>query len=451
MRNVQAIPKFIITFAPKHFTYMRMRNILILLFVGFAVVANSQTRLRKSHQADVDTVPVLVKNYMDSLQSRRVAIDSVYAANDSMTVAEPDGRYYRFFVPLTFYHNIIESVFSMSAPSCNSWQNQTLLDIYMQRPDLVSGTQSQLDHAGPLIQPKEETVERDVDIVGMVSPKVKEERIESPINIIVEKPNFWSFSGDYNLQLFQNYVSDNWYKGGESNYSMLGTVTLQANYNNKQRFRWDNKLEMRLGFQNSRGDTLHTVRASEDLLRYTGKVGLQATKKWYYSLQLIASTQFMRGLKSNDPNVYSKFLAPLYLTPSLGMDYNINWLKGKLKGSAHLAPIAYKLTYVSDKKLSTRFGLDADKHVKNDFGSEITVDFNWQLAKDVRWKTRLYAYTTYKRMLMEWENTFTFVVNKYISSNLFLYPRFDDGAARDGKHGYWQMKEYISLGFSYGF
>ena len=54
-------------------------------------------------------------------------------------------------------------------------------------------------------------------------------------------------------------------------------------------------------------------------------------------------------------------------------------------------------------------------------------------------------------MLMEWENTFTFVVNKYISSNLFLYPRFDDGAARDGKHGYWQMKEYISLGFSYGF
>lgn len=75
------------------------------------------------------------------------------------------------------------------------------------------------------------------------------------------KPNFWKLSGNYSLQLFQNYVSDNWYKGGESNYSMLGTVTLQANYNNKQRFRWENKLELRLGLQNSKGDTLHTVRA----------------------------------------------------------------------------------------------------------------------------------------------------------------------------------------------
>ena len=52
---------------------------------------------------------------------------------------------------------------------------------------------------------------------------------------------------------------------------------------------------------------------------------------------------------------------------------------------------------------------------------------------------------------MEWENTFTFVVNKYISSNLFLYPRFDDSAKRDDHHGFWQMKEYISLGFNYGF
>ena len=458
MRNVQTIPNFIITFAPKHFTYMKMRNIfmkmkniLILLFVVFAVSANSQTRSRKVQPMEVDTVPELVKNYMDSLQNKRVAIDSVFAANDSLQPSELDGKYYRFFVPLTFYHNVIGSMFSMSEQAGNQLQNQTLLDVYMQRPDLVSGTQSQLDHAGPLIQPREETVEHDVDIVSMVSPKVNEEHIDTPINIYVEKPNFWNFSGDYNLQLFQNYISDNWYKGGESNYSLLGTLTLQANYNNKQRFRWDNKLEMRLGFQNSRGDTLHTVRASEDLLRYTGKVGLQATKNWYYSLQLIASTQFMRGLKSNDPNVYSTFLAPLYLTPSVGMDYTINWFKGKLRGSAHLAPLAYKLTYVSDKKLSTRFGLEADRHVKNDFGSEVTIDFNWQLAKDVKWKTRLYAYTTYKRMLMEWENTFTFVVNKYISSNLFLYPRFDDGAARDNKLGYWQLKEYISLGFSYGF
>lgn len=433
---------------------MSLRNLLIVLgfFMAFSSYAQSRYRLHRTHPTD--TVPVIVKQYTDSLSACRERIDSLSLMRREADEDNLDGTYYRLFVPPTFYHDVVRRAFTIGADTVMGMEDQSMMDLYLRRPDLVASTQSQLEHTGGIINPEPDKMKPDadmVDVIEMAKPDPVYPDMDMPINIYVEKPNFWTVSGDYSLQLFQNFVSSNWYKGGESNYSMLGTVTLQANYNNKQRFRWDNKLEMRLGFQNSRGDTLHTVRASEDLLRYTGKVGLQATKKWYYSLQLIASTQFMRGLKSNDPNVYSKFLAPLYLTPSLGMDYNINWLKGKLKGSAHLAPIAYKLTYVSDKKLSTRFGLDADKHVKNDFGSEITVDFNWQLAKDVRWKTRLYAYTTYKRMLMEWENTFTFVVNKYISSNLFLYPRFDDGAARDGKHGYWQMKEYISLGFSYGF
>ncbi len=59
--------------------------------------------------------------------------------------------------------------------------------------------------------------------------------------------------GDYYLQFLQNYVSDNWYKGGESNYSMLGSVTMQANYNNKQKVKWENKLEMRLGLPDFQG------------------------------------------------------------------------------------------------------------------------------------------------------------------------------------------------------
>lgn len=413
--------------------------------------ACAQSHSRRARTADADTVPELVKAYADSLQMRRAEIDSLFAANDSLEGRQLDGRYYRLFVPLTFYHNVTGAILDISDADDADIQNSAFLDVYLHRPDLVGGTQSQIDHAGPVMQPSEEPVNTDIDIIGEVAPKAKTEDVYTPINIYVEKPNFWSFGGDYSLQLFQNYVSDNWYKGGESNYSMLATVMLQANYNNKQHFRWDNKLEMRLGLQNSRGDTLHTVRSSEDLIRYTGKVGIQASKKWYYTFQLIASTQFMRGLKSNDKKVYSKFLAPLYVTPSVGMDYNVNWLKGKIKGSVHLAPLAYSLTYVRDKALATRFGIDEGKHAKDDFGSEVTVDMTWQIAKDVRWKTRLYGYTTYKRMLMEWENTFTFVVNKYISSNLFIYPRFDDGAKKDNSHGYWQLKEYISLGFSYGF
>ena len=74
------------------------------------------------------------------------------------------------------------------------------------------------------------------------------------MNLKIYRPNFWSFSGDYYLQFLQNFISDNWYRGGESNYSALGSIALNLNYNNKQRVKWDNKLEVKLGMQTSKGD-----------------------------------------------------------------------------------------------------------------------------------------------------------------------------------------------------
>ena len=427
---------------------MKLRITLIAAFVFFCVSnVAAQYKLRTARVHDIDTVSSFVRSYSDSLRCYREKIDSL-AVNQTGT----RNSYYRFFVPLTFYHSVTARYFSLYSQATDSelLQDDYLLSIYLHRPDLVQSTQSQLDMVGPVIDAKPAEVTTDADLMEKVASHPKETEI-APIDILVKKPNFWKFYGDYGLQMFQNYISSNWYKGGESNYSALVTLTLQANYNNKQRFRWDNKLEMRLGFQNSRSDTLHAVKTSEDLLRYTGKIGLQATKRWYYTLQVIASTQFMRGLKSNDKNVYSDFLSPLNINPSIGMDYSVDWLKSRLKGSVHLAPFAYNLKYVKRKELATRYGVDEGKHSKSDFGSEVTFDITWQFTKDIRWKTRLYGYTTYKRALLEWENTFTFVVNKYISSNLFIYPRFDDGTKRDDHHGYWQFKEYISLGFAYSF
>lgn len=422
---------------------MKLKLFLLAVSTVFALPMDAQSRLRSTRVHNTDTLPALVKQYMDSLKVTKANIDSaVVEANTN------DGKYYRLFAPLTFYHGVSENMFALEKNGDE--QDCTLANIYLNRPDLVRNTQRQLDLVGPVVNPYPESVTPETELAHKVVAKADDADIEAPVDIFVAKPNFWKLSGNYSLQLFQNYVSDNWYKGGESNYSMLGTVTLQANYNNKQRFRWENKLELRLGLQNSKGDTLHTVRASEDLIRYTGKVGLQATKRWYYTFQLIASTQFMRGLKSNDHTVYSNFLSPLYINPSLGMDYSVDALKGKLTGSIHLAPIAYNLTYIKDSKMASRFGVDEGKHTKYDFGSEVTLDLAWNIANNILWKTRLYGYTSYKRVLVEWENTVTFIFNKYISSNIFIYPRFDDGAKR-GKHGYMQMKEFISLGFNYGF
>lgn len=425
---------------------MNIRHIILLLFLATCVGASAQHPFKTRKSKAKDTL--IVKTYADSLLSAR---ERIYAAPDSCT--EADGRLFRLFSPTTFYHSVAgDYLGSTPVDDRDMAIDMALMNVYLNKPRLVAKSERSLRRMGEIHEEMKTPIRKKEMLVSRADDDVIDNAgLDLPLEIIVKKPNFWKYQGEYYLQMLQNYVSSNWYKGGESNYSVLGTLTLQANYNNKQRFRWDNKLEMRLGLQSSRGDTLHAVRASEDLLRYTGKVGLQASKRWYYTFQLIASTQFMHGLKSNDHTIYSAFMSPLTVNPSVGMDYNVNGLKGNLTGSVHLAPIAYNYTYVRKLAMATRYGIDEGRRTKSDFGSEITIDLKWQITKDIRWKTRMYAYTTYKRMLMEWENTLTFVVNKYISSNLFLYPRFDDSAKRDDHHGFWQMKEYISLGFNYGF
>jgi hypothetical protein len=42
-------------------------------------------------------------------------------------------------------------------------------------------------------------------------------------------------------------------------------------------------------------------------------------------------------------------------------------------------------------------------------------------------------------------------VTKYISANLFVYPRFDDGNIWDEDMGYFQLQEWSSIGLTYSF
>ncbi len=433
----------IIIFAP----VMRYRNIFTLLFMLLPMLHLNAQRSRTVSVGDTHS---FVEKYMESLRSlyRIIYSDSIEKPS---TIRSKDIDYAPLFLPLTYYRKIAGDCLRLDLDSSATPEVQkSLLHVYLERPDLVQNTDRELDIIGAVGESEATKIQNHPDLVNKVAPKVVEPDVKQ-FGVKVFKPNFWSYHSDYFLQFLQNFVTSNWYKGGESNYSMVGAVTLQANYNNKQKVKWDNKLELKLGFQTSRSDSLHNLKTSEDLIRYTGKLGLQASRRWYYTIQLLTYTQFMRGFKNNDRRTYSDFLSPLNINLSVGMDYNVLWFNKKLAGTIHLAPLAYNFKYIGRKSLAARYGIDEGKHALHDFGSEFTVDLTWKFSDMMNWKTRLFGYTTYRRAELEWENTLTFQFNKYISTKVFVYPRFDDGALRDGKYGYWQYKEYASLGFSYSF
>lgn len=424
---------------------MRNRNIFLLL-IGLLIV-----QVATAQNSRQNTQKVL-KNYTDSLAILRQQLDAALQKNDSLQKELSDGRYYRLFAPATFYHSGANKSLSLSPETGDEVTDaidKAMMNIYLRRPDLVRNTETRLQNTGSVRDDVNQEVKQDVELVEQVEPLPDKPEVV-PVGIVVTKPNFWQFKFDGSLQVIQNYVSDNWYKGGESNYSGLGIVTLELNYNDKDRYTWENKLEMKLGFLTSPSDTVHKVKATNDLLRFTTKLGLQASKKWYYSLQLLAYTQFAKSFKANDPFVYSAFMSPFDLNIGLGMEYKLKALNGKLTGTLNFLPLAYNFRYMSRSELLYFYGMEG-KHALHELGAQFTGDIKWMLTDNLMWKSRLYAYTAYHRSLIEWENQFEFKVTKYISANLFLYPRFDDSEIIDDDGTYWQFLEYCSLGLSYSF
>lgn len=426
---------------------MMKRNFLITLFLTICLGAIAQVSHPVSVRSDERPSMDKIQAYVDSLNALK---DSVFTSKKLKIRREQRLRRndMRLFLPLTYYGNVAEKLFTRDRND-NPILSE-LMHLYLTRPDLVRGTDRMVQQQQTKLDDINAPIHHDPILVEKV-PETPVEPTTVPVEVMIKRPNFWSFNGDYALQFLQNYVSGNWYRGGESNYSALASLVMQANYNNKQKLKWENRLELKYGLQSSRSDSLHSFKSTEDLIRLTSKLGLQATKRWYYTVQFIGNTQFSRSYRSNDPKVYSAFAAPLNINLSIGMDYSVDWLDHRLKGNFHLAPLAYNMKYTRMLELTNRLGMEDGRHFLHDFGSEFTVDLEWNLMEMLTWKTRLYGYSTYKRTELEWENTFTFRFNRYISSQVFIYPRFDDGVSRDNHYAFWQFKEFGSIGFQYSF
>ncbi len=431
---------------------MKYRYIIVVLLIVLSFVDALAQHSRRRQVVKPDTAQV-VKDYMDSLVVLRRQLDSLHQVNAQLRTEVSDGRYFRLFAPATFYHsgaNKQLSLFPQTGDEVTDAIDEAMMKLYMRRPDLVKNNESNLKDVGSLRDDVNTELTQKVDLVDMAAP-LPEEPEAVPVAVVIQKPNFWKFKGDGYLQFLQNYVSNNWHKGGESNYSAVAAATLELNYNDKDKVLFENKLEMKLGFQTSSSDTIHKFKTNNDLLRLNSKLGLQAHKHWYYTLQLLAYTQFAKGLKANDPQTYSDFMSPFHLNLGVGMEYKVSAFNNRLTGSLNFLPLSFNFVYVDRDALTSSNGIEGNHHTREEFASQFTADLKWQIADQVSWKSRFYANTSYHRSLIEWENQFELKVTKYISANLFLYPRFDDSNNWDEHLGYFQFQEWSSIGLTYSF
>jgi hypothetical protein len=316
----------------------------------------------------------------------------------------------------------------------------------------VVQTDSQVEQAGTLRDDVHGSLTTDTKLSDKVVTVDLGAEMNEGVELVTRRPNFWKFSGSGSLQFTQNYFSENWYQGGENNYAFLGLLTLNANYDNKQNVQWENRLEARLGFQTtSESETRRSMKPTDNLLRLTTKLGYKAYKTLFYTMQVQAYTQIVPLYESNSDVIRTNFLSPLNLTVSVGLDYKFQTNNSNFRGNVYLAPCEYNMRYVSNIDLATKHGIEAGHHAYHNFGPSITVNAYWQILKNLSWNARMYWISNFTYTNIEWENTFNFTINKYLSAKLFVYPKFDDSSARYKSEGgsFFMMKEWLSLGFNY--
>lgn len=262
------------------------------------------------------------------------------------------------------------------------------------------------------------------------------------------KLKHWISSLQSALQISQIYISDNWYQGGTSNINLISTQAYSIKYNDyNDKILFENKIQWNLNISSAPDDTLHNYSISEDLFRIDSKFDYKAFKNFYYSTSLYFKTQFFNNYKKNTETRTASFLSPGELSYNLGMSHNYTSKNKSFTSSVSVSPFSYNLKTCIDEEMDpTKFGIEKGEKILHKFGSSFDTNIKWQFMRNMYLSSRLYYFTSYKHVQIDFENTFNFVLNRYFSTRIEFKMRYDDSADPNEKGSFIQIKEMLSFG-----
>lgn len=261
----------------------------------------------------------------------------------------------------------------------------------------------------------------------------------------------WKRGGLANLNVSQGSLS-NWAAGGD-NFSL--SISSYFNYYLfyvNGRHNWDNNVDFNLGFVQT---TSSGARKNDDRFDFLSKYGykMDSTGKWFISGLFNFRTQFFDGYTYNGstPDFSSTFLAPGYVTMSVGFDY-----KPSDKFSAFMSPLTSRWTIVNNTYLSSKglYGVDTGRMSKYEMGTFLTLNYKNTFAKMISYKGRLDLFSNYldhpQNMDFYMINQFACKLTKYFSVTYSLDLIYDDNVRLFGPNGTspgLQMKSLLGIGF----
>jgi len=154
------------------------------------------------------------------------------------------------------------------------------------------------------------------------------ERENIPVNLIDYKMNYWRKWITLSINFNQSAFSNNFAAGGANAIAVNGSFEYKSEYH-KGSFDYVPDLIFRYAKSKNKGQG---PRKTDDYLFFDNKVATQLSKSWFFFGSLTFQSQFDKGynydapdyLSGLKPALISRFLAPGYLTESLGFEYKPN-------------------------------------------------------------------------------------------------------------------------------
>lgn len=266
----------------------------------------------------------------------------------------------------------------------------------------------------------------------------------------------WLRRFDGSLQFSQAYLSPNWYQGGNSNLMAIANlfynVKLNPAYHPNLIF--ETTAQYKLGANNAPDDSVHQYNISEDLLQINTTFGVKAARRWYYSVNAQFKTQLLNNYKKNSHSLAAAMLSPGELNVGVGMTYTYQNPRKTVDFNASIAPLSYNLkTCTNDKIDPTQFGIKEGHTTVSQYGSSAELTLKWKLCYNIEYFSRLFIFTNYEYLQGDWEHTIDFHINRFLTTKIYAHLRYDSQAptVADTKWRHWQLKEILSIGFSYQF
>lgn len=238
----------------------------------------------------------------------------------------------------------------------------------------------------------------DSNSLKVAVPELDIRPVSLPMSALDLQVIYWRHWSSFGINANQSSFSDNWTGGGVNSISAGLLLNHKSDYTRKNT-NFVTELMLQYGKQKNK-DQL--PRKNNDRMFWDNKLSLKVSKSWSLFTSLTFESQFDLGLTygadGEITDTISNFMAPGYLTESLGIEY-----KPDNTFSVRFGTGTARQTFILDDRLiprngATRFGVESDKRFRNDLAFQVTAFLDRNIAHNLNLKSRYNLFANYEEI-----------------------------------------------------